>query len=178
MYGLQLRELISDPLLYVFNLVPSSLIFALRKLGENLGLWRNPKPDNQNLVMDGTAHDLSRRNKMAAQIDVSLDFAIKQALRKLGFKENFALKEKQYQAIVNIVRLKKDCLVVLPTGYGKSLVYQCLPLVFDSVLRSNTKNAVIIVSPLNSLILDQVTKLMEKGLGATIWKADEAIFID
>ena len=98
------------------------------------------------------------------------------ALKKLGFKDGFKLREKQLQAISNIIS-KKDTLVVLPTGYGKSLVYQCLPLVFEyrqDHSKSNVwKSAVLIVSPLNSLMMDQVTKLREKGMEVCIWKVDE-----
>ena len=45
----------------------------------------------------------------------------------------------------------KDALVVLPTGYGKSLVYQLPALV--------TGRVSLVVSPLISLMMDQVQAL-------------------
>ncbi len=57
--------------------------------------------------------------------------------------------------------------VSLPTGFGKSLCYGLLPLVFDlkrfgdvSIQRS----IVIVVSPLIALMRDQVQSFAEKGL--------------
>ena len=47
----------------------------------------------------------------------------------------FSLKQEQREAISHLVN-KKDVFVVLPTGFGKSLVYQLLPLVLDEVFIS------------------------------------------
>ena len=55
---------------------------------------------------------------------------------------------------------EKDCLCVLPTGYGKSLIYQLLPFVFDE-LQSEGKcsSCVIVVSSLNAIMEDQICKI-------------------
>ena len=53
---------------------------------------------------------------------------------------------------------KKDVLVVLPTGFGKSLIFQMLPFVFDSWLYTNG-SFILVVSPLNALMRDQIIKL-------------------
>jgi len=45
------------------------------------------------------------------------------------------LNSHQKQAIRKIVSEKKDLFVNLPTGFGKSLIYQALPLVFDHVTK-------------------------------------------
>lgn len=85
-------------------------------------------------------------------------------LRVLG-NEDVILKEQQYEALLAVTIHKRDCLVVLPTGFGKSLVYQLLPVVFDYTLSLNTTklmgsgSSIIVVSPLNGLIRDQVSKL-------------------
>ena len=42
----------------------------------------------------------------------------------------------QKRAIQAIVVDKKDVFVNLPTGFGKSLIYQALPFVFDHVNKS------------------------------------------
>ena len=56
---------------------------------------------------------------------------------------------------------KRDVLTVLPTGFGNSLCSQALPTIFDFV-ESEAKqreSIVIVVSPLNALIRDQLQKL-------------------
>ena len=49
-----------------------------------------------------------------------------EALERLG-KKNLKLKECQYEAVKAVVVDRKDTICILPTGYGKSLIYQLLP---------------------------------------------------
>ena len=65
----------------------------------------------------------------------------------------------QKLAIRKIVVEKEDLFVNLPTGSGKSLIYQALPLVFDHVSNENG-HIVVAVSPLVSLMEDQVKYLV------------------
>ena len=59
----------------------------------------------------------------------------------------------------------KDVFVALPTGFGKSICYGCLPGVFDKLSKVDAKKSiVIIVSPLVALVADQVDIFMRKGL--------------
>jgi len=53
-----------------------------------------------------------------------------------------------------------DCLAILPTGAGKSLCYQ-LPALMKAEQR---KTLTIVVSPLQSLMKDQVDGLVRKGI--------------
>ena len=60
-----------------------------------------------------------------------------------------------------------DVFISLPTGYGKSLCFAILPLVFDSLRNVKQKSIVLVVSPLLSIIEDQIAKYTKKGLKAT-----------
>ena len=54
-------------------------------------------------------------------------------------------------------------LVCVPTGYGKSLCFAILLLVFDH-LREHKGSIVICVSPLTSLMMEQRSKLTRRGM--------------
>ena len=63
----------------------------------------------------------------------------------------------QYEA-VSAVLDRRDCLVVLPTGGGKSLCYQLPALVLPGIC--------VVISPLIALMSDQVEGLQKKGIRA------------
>ncbi len=69
-----------------------------------------------------------------------------------------AFKEYQKQAITNTLE-KKDSLIIMPTGSGKSLCYQIPAQMSDGVT--------IVISPLISLMKDQVDQLVAFGFSAT-----------
>ena len=71
-----------------------------------------------------------------------------------GHEEFRSLQEK----IINHILNRQDALIVLPTGGGKSLCYQLPALVFDGVT--------VVVSPLISLMQDQVMQLQQRGIHA------------
>ena len=77
-----------------------------------------------------------------------------------------AFNQHQEAAIRTIVEEKKDAFVNLPTGFGKSLIYQALPLVFDRLYTSEQGHIVIVVSPLINLIQDQVMQLKKLDITA------------
>ncbi|XP_066916659.1 probable ATP-dependent DNA helicase RecS [Clytia hemisphaerica] len=67
----------------------------------------------------------------------------------------FELKYKQLEAVDSIL-MGKDTLCILPTGFGKSLIYQILPACVKK-FRPDIKNPlVVVISPLVALIKDQV----------------------
>lgn len=76
----------------------------------------------------------------------------------------FSLKDEQKEALKSFV-LKKDVFAVLPTGYGKSLIYQLASLVAKRMELSENP-LVIIVSPLIALMDDQVKEASNFGITA------------
>ena len=71
-----------------------------------------------------------------------------------GHKEFRPLQEEIISHLLN----RHDALIVLPTGGGKSLCYQLPALIFDGVT--------VVVSPLISLMQDQVMQLQQRGIHA------------
>lgn len=66
----------------------------------------------------------------------------------------------QYEAIVHLLN-KHDLLAVMPTGSGKSLIYQF------AALRQPEKSLTIVISPLIALMKDQVDQLSKHNYPAT-----------
>ncbi len=81
---------------------------------------------------------------------------IKELLKKYYGFSDFRLG--QERAILNILN-KKDSVVIMPTGGGKSLIFQLPSLVLDGVT--------IVVSPLIALMKDQVDSLTKLGIPVT-----------
>lgn len=98
---------------------------------------------------------------------MSFERAVEESLRKLS--ENVELKKEQEDALRAVVVEQKDCLCILPTGYGKSLIFQLIPFVWDS-LNGVTDSCVVVVSPLNAIISDQIEKLESKGIDVKVFK--------
>ena len=93
-----------------------------------------------------------------------MDFeqAVSSSLRELGLNEK---KKEQRQAVEAIVLNCRDVLAILPTGFGKSLIYQILPGVSDSMSAESYQRAIVLViSPLNTLMRNQISKLNDRGV--------------
>ena len=111
---------------------------------------------------------------MANNFDLSLSYALS-CLRLEGLE----VKDKQLEAIKAVYDCK-DVFLWLPTGYGKSLCYQCLPFLFDHKLKRvdlppKERSVCLVVSPLVSLMVDQVVNLRAKGVRAAILSGNKGI---
>ena len=79
----------------------------------------------------------------------------------------------QKEAIARFVISKRDVFVNLPTGFGKSLIYRAIPFICD-VLLDAPGHIVAVISPLVSLMKDQVEMLTSLGISAaTLTEIDE-----
>ena len=81
------------------------------------------------------------------------DCALEEALSSLsGLEISLELRPEQKQAIYMLLS-RRDLLAVLPTGFGKNLIFQLLVQVKE-ILSGKT---VIVFCPLKSIVLDQMT---------------------
>lgn len=85
------------------------------------------------------------------------------ALNRCNFP-SFCLKPLQVKCFEYLLK-GYDIIAVLPTGFGKSLLFQLLP---NFLPVKADKNVVIVVCPLNSIIEDQLKVLEERGVTADV----------
>lgn len=111
---------------------------------------------------------------------------MEQAIKDSAEELEFDLRDKQLEAIVSFVQ-GYDTFVSLPTGYGKSIIYAILSLVFDKIKGESgyvriytacllasyaccyigsSGSIVVCVSPLTTLMMDQCAKFTSRGLVA------------
>ena len=95
--------------------------------------------------------------------------AVESAVFSLGYP---SIKPEQERVITEFVS-GKDVFVCLPTGFGKSLCFTALPIVFDLIRSPSDPSIVVVISPLNSLMSDQVVSCESRGLKAIRVCADE-----
>ena len=91
----------------------------------------------------------------------SISEAVERAAEKLKYSP---LKAEQARAIEGFLE-GLDVFVILPTGYGKTVCYSCLPLASD-IYHSVTGSIILVVSPLIALIADQISALTKRGISA------------
>ena len=114
-----------------------------------------------------------------------LEFAVLNSLYR-----DAMLKPKQVICLENIY-LNRDVMCVLRTGYGKSLIFHLLPMLLlakgqigsdffrkwksRGLSENETKNPiVIVVSPLNALMSDQIHRLNLSGIRSSVLSVKES----
>lgn len=88
----------------------------------------------------------------------------------MKFFPGLKLKDEQKMCRKSIAVERNDVLGILPTGFGKSLIYQLLPKVFASYWFAKTGERktcnVIVVSPLELIRKQQAERLKLRGISA------------
>jgi len=69
---------------------------------------------------------------------------------------NLELKEEQETAVKSLL-MNRDVLAVLPTGYGKSLIFKTYVMAAEQ-LNNGTNASILVISPLTSIIQDQIVE--------------------
>lgn len=93
--------------------------------------------------------DVVRKEKVATQEDMGIILK-----RVFGYTAFRPLQEECIEAVL----AKRDTLLIMPTGGGKSLCYQIPALMFEGVT--------VVISPLIALMTDQVRQLKALGVAA------------
>ena len=95
--------------------------------------------------------------------------AVKCAMTKVKIGQISSLAEPQSRSLFNFLR-GNDTFVSLPTGHGKSRIYQICPAVAREL--ASTENqfpsepVVVVISPLISLIADQISSCERMGINS------------
>ena len=89
---------------------------------------------------------------------------VKAALKKHFGYDSFRPMQEE---IIKAVLEKKDCLVLMPTGGGKSITFQLPALMQDGIT--------IVVSPLIALMKDQVDSLTSSGISAAFINSSQSL---
>jgi len=74
--------------------------------------------------------------------------------------EDFDFREYQQEAVKKVLERNEDILIRLPTGKGKTLIFQA-PILYRS---RSTRRLSLVISPLRALMQDQVISLNDKGI--------------
>ena len=90
-----------------------------------------------------------------AESRAEFQIAASKAFRELGIT---TIKPERLQVVAGI--LQRDVFAVLPTGFGKSLCFQSLPLLYDQLFPAEDPSIELVVTPLTAIMKDQASSNM------------------
>ena len=64
----------------------------------------------------------------------------------------------EQETVINNLLHGRDFLAILPTGFGKSMIYTAFALAKEEI--SSSKTCVIVIAPLKSIIDDQISEML------------------
>ena len=104
---------------------------------------------------------------MERDMEANFERILKEILLELkGKGRKITLKDEQRKAVKQLYE-KKDLVAVLPTGFGKSLIFQLLVLLENRNRNGHSQTAsVLVICPLTSIINDQIMEVESMGLSA------------
>ena len=82
--------------------------------------------------------------------------------------KDIVLKTEQFVAVKRLLE-GNDVLAILPTGFGKSMIFTVFALARQELLKqqgSTEKSSVVVISPLKSIILDQIAEMKSLNCSA------------
>ena len=68
----------------------------------------------------------------------------------------YAKLKREQEDVVTAFLSGRDVFSILPTGFGKTLCYACLPLIFDELSPVVPHSIILVVTPLIAIMKDQV----------------------
>ena len=92
--------------------------------------------------------------------------ALSNALSRLNIvrdNRKIVLKEEQEMAVNHLLN-GRDVMAILPTGFGKSMIFTVFALAKQEL--SSTKTSVLVISPLKSIIDDQISEMLSLNFTA------------
>ena len=92
------------------------------------------------------------------EFEAALNNSLKNFVHISGLK-------REQKLCLETVAHKRDVFGILPTGFGKSLIFQLLPRLLKDLWKRD-RACVLVVTPLVSIMKDQVEELIRLGLRA------------